>query len=246
MQTEVESLSIKLHNKRTFSDLWQLNIPWFEAPNTTRGGWSGVVKTSLDVDGQNLSVFIKRQDKHLTRTWLHCLSGIPTFQKEYANICRLRALTIPTLEPVYFARQGKKAILITKALDDFFSLDTLSNNDLSSTQRRSLLTAVAKVIRELHHYRLQHNCLYPKHIFVSQTDDGWEVRLIDLEKLRRCLRRKAAQIRDLSSLSRHANTDWSLTDHMRFFKAYVGETRLSPSSKMLWKQVARKSGKKRR
>lgn len=246
MQTEVESLSINLHNKQTFSDLWKLNTPWFEAPNTTRGGWSGVVKTTLDVDGQNLSVFIKRQDKHLTRTWLHCLSGIPTFQKEYANICRLRALTVPTLEPVYFATQGKKAILITKALDDFFSLDTLSKNDLSSTQRRSLLTAVANVIHDMHQHRLQHNCLYPKHIFVSQTDDGWEVRLIDLEKLRRCLRRKAAQIRDLSSLSRHTSTDWSITDRMRFFKAYVGETRLSPSSKALWKQIAGKSRKKRR
>jgi len=242
MQTD----SIRLDARSTFSDLWQLDVSWFEPPNNSRGGWSGVVKTRLKVNEQALSVFIKRQDNHLTRTWQHSLRGIPTFQKEYANIRRLQALDIPTLEPVYFGVQGTKAILVTKALDDFVSLDKLNKDILSPDQIRHLLTAIAEVIRAMHEHRLQHNCLYPKHIFVSQTEHGWDVRLIDLEKLRCCLRRKTAQIRDLSSLSRHASPDWSMTDHMRFFKAYVGETRLSSSSKTLWKEIARKSGKKRR
>lgn len=229
-----------------FDVLWNLELPWFEAPNTTRGGWSGVAKTQLEVDKQPLSVFIKRQDKHLTRTWQHSLRGIPTFQKEHANIRRLQALDIPTLEPVYFGVEGTKAILVTKALDKFLSLDKLNQGMLPTKQSRILLTAIADVIRLMHQHRLQHNCLYPKHIFVAQTEHGWDVRLIDLEKLRRCLRRKTAQIRDLSSLSRHLGNSWSITARMRFFKAYVGETRLSSSSKILWKQIARKSGKKRR
>jgi tRNA A-37 threonylcarbamoyl transferase component Bud32 len=242
MQTE----SIRLDAASAFSDLWQLDVSWFEPPNTSRGGWSGVVKTRLKVNEQPISVFIKRQDKHLTRTWQHWLNGIPTFQKEYANIRRLQALDIPTLEPVYFGVQGTKAILVTKALDDFVSLDKLDKDALSPTQIQQLVTAIAEVIRAMHQQRLQHNCLYPKHIFVSQTQHGWNVRLIDLEKLRRCLRRETAQLRDLSSLLRHSDSHWSLTERMRFFKRYVGETRLSPSSKALWKKVARKSGKKRR
>jgi hypothetical protein len=239
-------MAINLNRAQTFTTLWQLDTPWFEPPNTARGGWSGVVKTELDVEDQTTSVFIKRQENHLTRTWQHWLSGIPTFQKEHTNILLLQALAIPTLEPVYFSRQGKKAILVTKALDDYISLDKLCRNDLSIQQRRSLLETAARVISTLHLHRLQHNCLYPKHIFVSPSSTGWDIRLIDLEKLRRCLQRKTAQVRDLSSLSRHADKAWSLSDYMRFFKAYVNEQQLSPTSKALWKQVAKKSGKKRR
>jgi hypothetical protein len=237
---------LALEGSYSFGSLWTIQTEWFEPPNTTRGGWSGVIKTELEVNKQNLTVFIKRQDKHLTRTWRHCLRGIPTFQREYNNICLLRALNIPTLNPIYFEREKKKAILITKALDDYSCLDKLRKNDFSSAQIRSLLIAVANVIRTLHEYRLQHNCLYPKHIFVSHSETGWKVRLIDLEKLRRNLLRKSAQRRDLSSLSRHTNSDWSRTDRLRFFKAYVGETRLSSSSKTLWREIARKSVKKRR
>ena len=246
MGKAMEQLAKPSSDDGYFDSLWNKKLRWFEEPNTTRGGWSGVAKTTLDVDGQALSVFIKRQDKHLTRTWLHWLSGLPTFQKEYANIRRLQALGIPTLEPVYFGVQGTKAILVTKALDDFVSLDKLDKDALSPAQIQQLLTAIAEVIRAMHQHRLQHNCLYPKHIFVSQTAHGWNVRLIDLEKLRRCLRRETAQLRDLSSLIRHSYSHWSLTERMRFFKSYVGETQLSPSSKALWKKVARKSGKKRR
>lgn len=246
MGKAMEKLAKPSSDDGYFDSLWSKKFPWFEEPNTTRGGWSGVAKTQLEFKGQTLSVFIKKQDKHLTRTWQHWLTGIPTFQREYANICRLQALDIPTLEPVYFGVQGTKAILVTKALDDFVSLDKLDKDALSPAQIDQLVTAIAKVIRAMHQQRLQHNCLYPKHIFVSQRQHGWNVRLIDLEKLRRCLRRETAQLRDLSSLLRHSDSHWSLTERMRFFKTYVGETRLSPSSKALWKQVARKSGKKRR
>lgn len=246
MQAERSTLILNSNIKETFSTLWQLNTPWFEQPNTSRGGWSGVIKTDVIVGNEQQSVFIKRQEKHFAQTWQHCLIGIPTFQKEYANICHLQTLGIPTLEPVFFGRQGKKAILVTKALDDFLSLDKLRRGTLSQERKKSLLTAIATVTRDMHQYRLQHNCFYPKHIFVRQTAQGWEVKLIDLEKLRRCLFHKNAQIRDLSSLSRHADASWSLTDHMRFFKSYVGEKKLSSASKSLWKKIAGKSKKKRR
>lgn len=114
--------------------------------------------------------------------------------------------------------EGTKAILVTKTLDEFLSLDKLNQDMLPPEQSRILLTAIAHVIRVMHQHRLQHNCLYPKHIFASQTEHGWNVRLIVLEKLRRCLHRKTAQIRDLSSLSRHLGDSWSITARMRFFK----------------------------
>jgi len=229
-----------------FDELWQLDLRWFEPPNYSRGGWSGVARQKLSIAGKELNVFIKRQDRHLTRTWNHWLSGIPTFQKEYANIQRLLALDIPTLEPLYYGKQGKKAILVTKALDDYQSLDKLKPGELTSQQRSALLKSLANTVRTLHDHRLQHNCLYPKHLFARETTQNWDVRLIDLEKLRWQPWRRRMVLRDLSSLVRHASRNWTTTDRLRFFKAYVDESRLSASSKKLWRQIAAKAASKRR
>lgn len=229
-----------------FKFFWQLDAPWFEPPNQRRGGWSGVCKLNLDLDGESATVFIKRQENHQTRTWRHWLSGIPTFEREYLNIKQLEALNIPTLAPVYFARQKDKVILITRALDNFESLDKLDYEQLDTMQKRGLIRALAKTIRKMHDYRLQHNCLYPKHIFVRRKDTKWEIRLIDLEKLRRKVFKRQVMLRDLSCLTRHAPETWSLTDRMRFLKTYLNENRLSARAKNLWRQIATKSARKRR
>jgi hypothetical protein len=58
-------------------------------------------------------------------------------------------------------------------------------------QRQSLITAIALACARLHHHRLQHSCLYGKHLFVPRTAPTTasyrkaDVRFIDLEKLRR-------------------------------------------------------------
>lgn len=231
---------------KSFDQFWNLKATWFEPPNHRRGGWSGVVKYQLNLAEGDIPVFIKRQENHLTRTWRHCLRGIPTFEKEYRNIQKLRKLNIPTLEAVYFAKSGKKAILITKALEDFQSLEHLNTDALSRAQKNALINTVAQVIQKLHQHRLQHNCLYAKHIFVSQTAQSWQVRLIDLEKMKRRLSRKQALIRDLSTLSRHVPVVWSVSDRLRFLLAYTGEKRLTSEVRALWHQLAADMAGKRR
>lgn len=237
---------IQAGDKISFENIWQLDAPWFEAPNQRRGGWSGVVKTVLELNGENTDVFIKRQENHFTRTWQHCLRGIPTFQKEFSNIQRLRKLDVPTLEAIYFAKSGKKAILITKALEGFESLEELNASALPRAQKNALINHIAGVIHKLHQHRFQHNCLYAKHIFVRQTAQGWQVRLIDLEKMKRRLSQKQAMLRDLSTLSRHVPKTWSRSDRLRFLLAYVGEKKLSSESRALWHQVAAAMAGKRR
>lgn len=233
--------------RNRFDFFWQLNAPLFEPPNTCRGGWSGVSQIQLQLNNEKIPVFIKRQRKHRIRYWRHLLKGIPTFEREYRNIKHLRALDIPTLEPVFFAKRKDKAILITKALSDYQSLDELDYSQLSFPQRSALICSIAKVIAKLHAHHLQHNCLYPKHIFVKQLKNkSWDVRLIDLEKLRHKLFKRQALSRDLSCLSRHAPDNWSQTDHLRFFKAYLGQNRLTPAARILWQQIALKVARKRR
>lgn len=237
---------LKSNKLGSFDALWELNTPWFEEPNYRRGGWSGVVKYRLNSTSGDVHVFIKRQENHLTRTWKHILTGIPTFEKEYDNIQRLRNADIPTLEPLFFGKSGQKAILVTKSLEHYQSLETLTLSSLPLRKKRQLINAVAGVISRLHKHHFQHNCLYAKHIFIKPTDDDWDVRLIDLEKMKRRLSRTQAAVRDLSTLSRHVDAGWTTTDRMRFMLAYMGEPTLSANAKKRWRQVAHAMAGKRR
>jgi hypothetical protein len=88
----------------------------------------------------------------------------------------------------------------------------------------------------LHRARIQHNALYPKHIFVSVDGDAAQVSLIDLEKARRKLSVRSAAMRDLDSLNRRSGG--SLTDRMRFLRAYVGDGTAARSKiRSIWQEL---------
>ncbi len=212
-----------------FEALWALQVAWHEAPNERRGGWSGVGRHILH-DGT--AVFLKRQDNHLCRTIRHPVRGIPTFYREYTNILRLQALRIGAVEALYYGDRDAgdhwRAILLTRALDGFVSLDEWNETHRTAPAplRQSVIAAVAQACARLHHHRLQHSCLYGKHLFVSRqtatdhstarTDD---VRFIDLEKLRLGFSRKGVSAHDLDQLMRHT-PGWNEQDKAAFLAAY--------------------------
>jgi hypothetical protein len=233
-----------------FASLWNLKADWFEPPNERRGGWSGVARIELDLpQGGKVGVFLKRQENHGCRTWRHPWSGVPTFAREFANIQRLRARGIPTLEPVYFAMDqasmSGRAVLVTRALDGYQALGSGpfapdSGWVAQAANRRALVRAVADTVRALHAHGLQHSCLYPKHLLV-RADEGGEgpmvdVRLIDLEKLRRPILPKMAARHDLSALNRHAQ-GWRRADRLAFLHHYLGESKLSQAGRRLWARL---------
>jgi hypothetical protein len=237
-----------------FEALWSLQAEWFEPPNERRGGWSGVARIQLQLpEGGEVRAFLKRQKNHGCRTWQHPLRGIPTFAREFDNIARLRSHGIPTLEPLYFGMdvggRGGRAILMTRALEGFEALGSgpyAANSDWARVpgNRRALIRAVAKVVRQLHAHGLQHSCLYPKHLMVQAkpTAEGApnvDVRFIDLEKLRRPLVPTWAARHDLSALHRHS-TGWRRADRLRFLRAYLGEARFSAVARSLWLRLARR------
>lgn len=218
----------------SFDAWWQLEAGWFEEPNQRRGGWSGVSRVELRAaDGNTLPVFLKRQQEHTTRTWRHPFRGELTFRREMHNILAYRAAGVPALEPVFFAEQqvdGRRcAVLVTVALEGFAELARPADR----RQRRAVIHACAGTVRRLHAAKLQHNCLYPKHIFVRSDGNHAEARLIDLEKTKRVRRRRCAVLRDLDSLNRHAQ-DWSLTDRLRFLLDYAGTGRVDKQVRNLW------------
>jgi hypothetical protein len=240
---------LKLNKMDSFDSLWELDATWFEEPNERRGGWSGVSKVSLKTEnGESVPVFLKRQENHNTKVWNSPLKGIPTFYKEFKNIQRFVRHGIPTVEPVYFGFRyvnGKsQAILMTKSLEGFESLDSAlyaRNGELMRNRalRESLMETVADAVRSMHKYNFQHRCLYGKHIFVRLVNSDWEVRFIDLEKLKRRLFYKQAVLGDLYTLPRRM-PGWRQSDKLSFFKIYMQEKKLSPKSKLIWREIHNK------
>jgi hypothetical protein len=247
---------LDLNQLNNFDALWQLQAGWFEEPNQRRGGWSGVARYELPkTDGRARVIFLKRQENHKIFSWRHPIAGIPTFLREFHHIEHYRACGVPTLEPVYFAMRrtadGHRAILATAELTGYASLeDSLKQwqekGAPSLAIRRELIGKIAALARTMHAHKIQHNCFYPKHLFVRiSPDSDVDVRVIDLEKSRWRPLVMFCTLRDLDTLNRHAR-GVSRTDRLRFLKAYLQTGSTTPRCKELWRKLAAKSGKKHR
>ena len=238
-----------------FDALWQLDLEPLDEPNTGRGqgGWSSVSCLSLQLpDGHEKRLILKRQQNHFSRTLCHPFRGIPTFEKEMSNILRYKRLGIPALEPVFYERRhnsdGIQAILITEYLEGYTPLDELirafqEQGWPERARRNRLIKALASPVRKLHEKGFQHNCMYPRHLLVRQTDREIRVRVIDLEKNKWQPLGNKRRVRDLESLHRRTG-GWSRSDRLRFINAYCGIKRLDKSAKRLCRQIIRQNRKK--
>ncbi len=211
-----------------FDSIWMGNHNWCESPNIRRGGWSGVRIVQIDTADGRVPIYLKQQFRHSYRSWKNLFRKQPTALREYRNIRRLEAIGVPTPEVLMFAVKGETAILGTRALDNYQALDQVDLEQLSLLQRRELVRSVARCISKLHRFHFQHNCLYPKHIFVRQQGDNWSVKLIDLEKMRRRWGRDAAMRHDLDTLYRRSITLFNRRDRIAFMRAYLGEDDICP------------------
>lgn len=192
---------------------WNVPGEWVEPPNQRRHGWSGMLR----VHHRGRVVFVKRQRNHLCRSLLHPL-GWPTASREYHNLHRLNALGITTPLPLYHGHlrgpTGTEAVLVTEELHGFAPLD--AQQGLSAARRAVLAHALGRTLGRLHRARLQHGCLYDKHVMVRWHAQRPEVALLDLEKMRRRATRTAAARRDLDQLRRHqslwSDLEWRLLE----------------------------------
>jgi len=235
-----------------FDSLWSLQLKPLDKPNTGRGlgGWSAVALLKLQLpDGHEKRLIIKRQQNHTSFTVRHPIRGVPTFEKEFRNILHYKRLGIPTIEPVYFARRnspdGIQAILVTEYLEGYISLADLEttwqeHGKPDRVELNTLIQAVASLIGKLHLHGLQHNSLYPKHLFIQHDKNQIRVILIDLETTKRFPIGNWRRIRDLEKLHRHAKK-WSRNDRLRFFLAYCGIERLDKTAKRLCRQILRRN-----
>ena len=184
-----------------FEAIWSKELPSFEEPNFRRNGKSGVAKHTIDNgDGGKMTIFIKRQQNHNYKSWTHPVQGLPTFDREYKSIQRLRKLQIPTVQPLYYGVRktdsGIQAILITLALDEFHPV--IEWDKFKGKNEGSVIKQIAIVLSKMHSHKIQHGSLYDKHVFANVDKDSGEVKikLIDLEKSRYTISRQKAALND--------------------------------------------------
>ncbi|MFK8330412.1 lipopolysaccharide kinase InaA family protein [Pseudomonas sp. BJa5] len=219
---------LERHGLNGFDQLWALQLDAVDEPNTGRGGWSSVYRLELEGKGY----YLKRQSDYLTRT-LHRPFGEPTFAREFRNISRYQKLGIPALQAVYYGERKvdgeHRAILMTRALDDWNDLDSLLGQwpQLRIGQRQGILRACGLLARTLHRARQVHGCFYPKHIFLRARSDGWQAQLIDLEKTRPLWLGMRDRLKDLEPLLRRAPV-WSEAEVRVLLSSYLDQPADSP------------------
>jgi len=238
---------LKAEGLDDFESLWVRELSEVEAPNLERGGRSAVARYELP-DGREL--YIKRQSGHAIRTLAHPIKGLPTCQRELENIERFNKYGVPSLNAVYFDRkriEGRDcAILITEGLSRYKSLDQYQAvwESWSSSQKQELVRSVADLLSKLHLAGMQHNCCYPQHIFVTERDDGYHARFIDLEKARYNPIKRIRQLRDVESLLRRIGY-WSSADILAFVSFYLNAPQLDVRVKSFMKSIDRRIKDKR-
>jgi hypothetical protein len=231
-----------------FEDVWSLTHDWVERPNTRHGGFGAVARHELDdPDGGRSAFFVKIHRNRLRRTAARPWKATPALVRELANHRRCADAGVLSPTPVYCASRRvageQRGILVTEALTGFRPLEDLLGEwaepgGPAPRERRRVIAAVAAQLRALHAARLVARSYTPKHVFVRlQRGLAAEVRLIDLERIKRAPVRRRAQIRDLVTLHL-ATPALRRTDRLRFFAAYLGSERLTPRAKRLWRQIA--------
>ena len=241
--------TLKRHQLDSFDALWEAQGEWVDEPNRARGGFSSVTRLTLDdANGQPRIFYLKRQSNYLIRHMRRPL-GEPTVSRELYNIERFARLGIPALEAAFYAekREGgeRKAILLTPDLDGYQPLDQWYAHweQHSYHLKQHLLLAAARLVALLHSHAIVHNCLYPKHIFLRQVEDGVRVRLIDLEKSRAHMFSPWGRMRDLDALHRRS-TPPSRTQRLRFMLHYLNKPRVDAEVRYWVTRVLRRSATK--
>lgn len=189
--------------KGDFDFWWNVPGEWVEEPNRRRSGWSGMVRVVLD----GRMYYVKRQLNHRCYTLAHPF-GWPTASREWQYLKRLRALGIGAPAGVFHAArntvEGIEAVLVTEELSGFADLAALEG--LEPARKLVLAQAVGELLGRLHRARLQHSSLYDKHVMATAAGEGFEVALIDLEKMRPRFIASMAARHDLEQFRRRQHT----------------------------------------
>lgn len=246
------------HELNSFDALWQVAAHDVDAPNRERGGVSTVSLLTLeDEDDRSHRLYLKRQTNHLARSLTRPL-GEPTFSREWRAIRHYHAQGIPAVDAGWYGerRAGRewRAILITFDLSGRDDLDHWHERwaELDAGMRSQVITASARLVRQIHQSGLMHGCLFPKHLFLSRppsdaANSDWQMDavIIDLEKTRRFVLRRHECLRDLYVLWRRLKS-WQHDEWRQFLAVYRDADAQSAEVGQWLQQLEARAARKRR
>jgi tRNA A-37 threonylcarbamoyl transferase component Bud32 len=189
--------------RNSYEYFWNIPENWVETPNKRRGGWSGVIKHTLQTpEGKALIVYVKKQSHSIYRTCRYPL-GQPTFRREFLEMMRAKSHHIDIPEILYYGQQNLDSILVTKSLEGYIDFyDGL--NILSSENRRLMINLLGENLIKMRKANIDHGSLFPKHILVS-IEEGRPVdlKLIDFEKSRKKIIQYPAIYKEVKRIFKH-------------------------------------------
>lgn len=225
----------------SFEALWLYQGEWVEEGNVkAKSGRSDVVRMRLAHGGETTIAYMKRQENYRTNAsrLLHKPRAICA--REFENIQAWHVLGLPTMDALYFAQQDDplRAILITRDLTGFVPLDewlVLA----SDPERMKALKETARLLRRLHDHQWLHRCFFPKHVFIRQVGDTFELRMIDLEKARKTWISPGALIDEITQFYRRMI--WKAGEAQTFLLTYFNVDSLSRWQTFLVKRIEKRT-----
>lgn len=212
-----------------FDDLWKQSMDLVEEGNYREKGSQSEVSRWHHA-------YVKKQQNYTTKLsrWLKPKA---VCAREFENIIAWQKLDIPTLEVLYFHQEAlaRRAILVTKALDGYQSLESWLQQTSNLNIRAKVFARVATILSNIHSKGWHHRCFFPKHIYVN-TANPEMVRIIDLEKARKQRIIKRNDMIDITPFYRRCA--WANPkEGLQFMKAYWGVSKFENKHRLMLKQL---------
>jgi tRNA A-37 threonylcarbamoyl transferase component Bud32 len=164
--------------------------------------------------------------------------------REWRKMLVLRQRGFLTAAPVAHGQQRRWGIVVASFLLQQEIAGGVPANEylqkLITNRRWRLLAEIGQLARRLHDAGFIHKDLYLSHIFVVERCDGWNLYLIDLQRvLGPRGHRKRWYLKDAAALafSARAHAHCSRSDLLRLYKAYASGKTDKRYVRTVWRRV---------
>lgn len=123
------------------------------------------------------------------------------------------------------------SFLVTRAVEQAVSIDAYVNTAIAEgrmtrSQKRSVIHALADLVRALHDRRIYHADLKGANILIAPKSEGYELTIIDADRVHfphHLSRRR--RLKNLARINASFSSDITLKDRLRFYRRYARHTR---------------------
>jgi len=212
-------------------------------------------------NGTIIKQSIKRYQSPAFKIWFASLLrfSLPrSAMDEWKNILTFHTLGIPTMLPLSAGLKKhygfkKESFLLTREIKGVERLDhylthhfSSHSNDHHVKEKKTLIKALALLVRRMHRSGLNHRDLYLCHILVKKdVYNNWTIYFVDLHRVDQ--RKKVPlrwRVKDLAALNYSADKNTiTRTDRLRFITHYQEEERLNANTKSLIKKIIKKTAR---